>query len=59
MIYADYASTTPLDPEVLERMTPYFSGCFGNGSSVHAFGREAATAVVKARGQIAQVLGAE
>lgn len=59
MIYADYASTTPLDPEVLKRMEPYFSGYFGNGSSVHTFGREAAAAVERARSQIAQVLGAE
>ena len=56
MIYADYASTTPLDPEVLKRMEPYFSGYFGNGSSVHTFGREAAAAVERARSQIAQEL---
>lgn len=59
MIYADYASTTPLDSDVLKQMEPYFSACFGNGSSVHSLGREAAAAAEKAREQIAHVLGAE
>jgi cysteine desulfurase len=39
--YYDAASTTPVDPRVLEKMMPYFSEIFGNASSNHVFGREA------------------
>lgn len=59
MIYADYAATSPLDPEVLTAMLPYFSETFGNGTSLHTFGREAARAVEAARETVAQILGAE
>lgn len=52
-IYLDHAATTPLRPEALEAMLPYFSGVFGNPSSVHAFGREAKTALTAARDRIA------
>ena len=34
-IYMDHAATTPLRPEVLETMLPYFSEEFGNASSVY------------------------
>lgn len=58
-VYADYAATTATSPEVLESMLPYFSEIYGNGSSVHSFGREAAKAVSEARAQVAQALGAQ
>ncbi|MDR7603001.1 MAG: aminotransferase class V-fold PLP-dependent enzyme, partial [Armatimonadota bacterium] len=58
-IYLDYASTTPLDPRVLEAMLPYFSGRFGNASSVHALGQEARAAVDEARSILARALGAQ
>ena len=57
-IYMDYASTTPMDPEVLRAMVPYFSELFGNPSSVHGFGQEARQAVEKARETIAAAIGA-
>jgi len=56
MIYLDYASTTPLDPRVMEAMLPYFSEKFGNTSSVHAYGQQADAALEKARASIAQML---
>ncbi len=56
-VYLDHAATTYTDPEVFEAMKPYFCEVFGNASSLHGFGREAAKAVDKARGQVAAALG--
>lgn len=55
-IYLDYAATTPVIPEVLEAMIPYFSGQFGNANSSHTYGLEAKKALDKARSTIAQLL---
>lgn len=55
-IYLDNAATTPLAPEALEVMLPYFSEKYGNPSSIHQFGREAKVAIEKARKSIAQML---
>ena len=57
MIYLDNAATTPLDEDVLNAMKPYLTGCFGNPSSQHRFGREAANAVLNARDEIASIVG--
>jgi cysteine desulfurase len=57
-IYLDYNATTPLDPAVIAAMQPWLDGGFGNPSSGHAFGRQAADAVAGARGQVARLLGA-
>lgn len=55
-VYLDNAATTPLDPEVFEVMTPYFMAQYGNPSSIHAYGREARSAVEKSRKIIADFL---
>ena len=56
-IYLDYASTTPIDSEVLAVMLPYFSEKFGNPSSLHSFGQEAQAAVDVARSNAADFFG--
>ncbi len=58
-IYLDYAATTPLAPEVMEAMKPFFSEKFGNASSIHRFGQEARTAVEQARESVARAIGAK
>lgn len=55
----DYAATTPMDPEVLKVMSPYFSDRFGNPSSIHSFGREGRAAIDEAREKVADLIGAE
>lgn len=56
-IYLDHAATTPVRPEVLEAMLPYFSQRFGNPSSIHILGQEARKALEDARETVAHVLG--
>ncbi len=58
MIYLDYNATTPIDSSVAEAMLPYIYQHFGNPSSGHEFGVKAKVGVEKARGQIADLLGA-
>ncbi|WP_027714350.1 cysteine desulfurase NifS [Desulfuromonas sp. TF] len=53
-IYMDYNATTPVRPEVLEAMLPFFREQFGNPSSVHWAGRAVSGAVEKAREQVAK-----
>jgi cysteine desulfurase len=57
--YLDFASTTPVDPRVLEAMMPYFSEIFGNASSGHVYGKTVKIAVDIARLQVAQLINAE
>jgi cysteine desulfurase len=57
-IYLDYNGTTPIDPEVAGAITPYLSEYFGNPSSSHAYGHAAREAVTKARGRVADLIGA-
>lgn len=56
MIYLDYSATTPVDPRVIEALTPYFSASFGNPSSVHRYGQIAEAAIDSARDTVARVL---
>lgn len=58
-VYMDYAATTPMRPEVLEAMEPYFCEKFGNPSARYSWGREAGQAVEKARKQVAALIHAE
>ena len=57
-VYLDYNATTPVEPEVLDAMLPYFSAEFGNASSIHNFGQQARAAVETAREQVAALIGA-
>jgi cysteine desulfurase len=57
-IYLDYNATTPVHPAVREAMSPWLHDKWGNPSSAHAFGREAAAAVAKARADVAALVGA-
>lgn len=56
-IYLDYNATTPVKPEVLEEMLPYFSEEFGNPSSLHMHGQRARVAIDIARERVAASLG--
>jgi len=55
-IYLDYAATTPVDSRVLDVMLPYFTGSFGNPSSVHRYGQRAEDAVEESRESVAASL---
>ncbi len=55
-VYLDHNASTPVHPEVMQAMLPYFSEVFGNPSSVHAFGREARDGVEAARERVAHFL---
>ncbi len=59
-IYLDNQSTTPLAPEVLEAMLPYFRQAYGNPhSGEHVFGWQAFSALENARLEVAELIGAE
>ena len=55
-VYLDHNASTPVHPEVLAEMLPYFAESFGNPSSVHAFGRDARAGVDLARERVARFL---
>jgi cysteine desulfurase len=58
-VYLDNHATTPMDPEVLKAMLPYFTDVFWNASSRnHEYGWTAEAAVEKARAQVAALIGA-
>lgn len=57
-VYLDYNATTPVEPDVLQALLPYLGLHFGNASSSYALGQNAKNAVVKARAQVASMLGA-
>ena len=55
--YLDHAATTPMRPEALAAMTPYFAEVFGNPSGSHAVARRAKNALEEAREVVADALG--
>lgn len=57
-IYLDHNATTPIAPEVLAAMLPYFTEEYGNASSIHAYGQNARGAVEQARSSVAALVGA-
>lgn len=57
-IYLDNSATTPLKKEVLDEMMPYLTENYGNPSSIYNIGQIAKAAVEKARGQVANAIGA-
>lgn len=57
-IYLDYAATTPVRPEVVQAMLPYFTDVFGNPSTIYACGQEAKGAIEEARSRVADLIGA-
>ena len=59
MYYFDHAATTPLDPTVLEVMTPYMTDIFANPSSIYSAARISREALESARHEVANVFGAK
>jgi cysteine desulfurase len=57
-VYFDNSATTPVLPEVIAEMQPYFGEQFGNASSIHHHGQETRSAVERARESVASLLGA-
>lgn len=59
-VYLDYAATTPVDSRVAQAMLPWLTEKFGNATSrSHAWGWEAEKAIECARGQVAELIGAQ
>src|SRR5438445_11092311 len=56
-VYLDNNATTPVLPEVLGAMGPYFGEHFGNASSIHHHGQETRAAVERARESVAVLVG--
>ena len=57
-IYLDYAATTPVHPDVLQTMLPYFTESYGNPSSIHYFGQDAKVSMERARESVAALINA-
>jgi cysteine desulfurase len=58
-VYMDHNATTPIHPEVLEAMMPFFRDQFGNASSIHWAGREVKKYLDEAREKVAAVMNAD
>ncbi len=59
VIYMDNNATTRIAPEVVDAMMPFLTDCYGNPSSMHTFGGMVGRAIEKARGQVADLIGAD
>ena len=55
-VYLDHNASTPVHPDVVAEMLPYFGERFGNPSSIHGFGREARAGMDLARERVARFL---
>jgi cysteine desulfurase len=58
-IYLDHIAGTPLHPDVVESMMPYFKEKFGNPQSLHSVGQQALEAIEDARKKVARLINAE
>ncbi len=58
-VYADYAATTPVKPEVIEEMMTIYKSHFGNPSSIHSIGRDARRFLDESRRTVAKLLNAK
>ncbi len=58
-VYLDNNATTRVDPQVLEKIRPFFTERYGNPSSMHSFGGDVARDVARARKQLAALLDAD
>ena len=58
-VYMDYAAATPLDPQVIDAMLPYFRDKFGNPSSLHSTGSDPRKALNEARENVAKLVAAK
>lgn len=58
-IYLDYAATTPVDPQAIKAMLPYFSKDFGNTMSLYSLGQKSKEALEKSRGIVASLIRAK
>jgi cysteine desulfurase len=59
IIFLDYASTTPVDPKVVDVMMPYFDQKYGNSSSIHKYGQQAEGALEESRQVVADYIGSK
>ena len=57
-VYLDYQSAKPVDPRVVEAMTPYFTERFGNPAALHGVGDDATATLDAARAKVAATIGA-
>jgi len=58
-VYLDNAATTPLDPRILKKMQPYFVKQFANASSIHDLGQRAFGDLIKAKKNVARLIGGD
>src|SRR5574341_2234714 len=59
LVYLDHSATTPVDPQVVDAMLPYFTEKFGNASSLHHWGQAALAALDESRRTVAEILNAD
>jgi len=59
IIFLDYASTTPVEPKVVDAMMPYFNQNYGNSSSIHRYGQQAEGALEESRQVVADIIGSK